>query len=489
MRLFVASVATETNTFSPIPTSLESFKEGLFARPGEHPDRATLCTAPLVVARRRARAEGWTLVEGSCFWAEPAGTVARAAYEAMRDEILGQLEAALPLDGVLLGLHGAMVADGYDDCEGDLIGRVRRIVGPSVPIAYEHDPHSHLTQARLAGADLIISFKEFPHTDFVERAEELVELTLRQIRGEIKPVKSVFDCRMIASFPTTMQPMRGFVDKIKALEGKNGVLSISVTHCFPYADVPELGAKILVITDNRKADGDALARELGMELWGMRGRTTPPFLTPDEAIDTALASLGDRPVVIADPSDNAGGGAPSDSTVILRRLVERKVEAAALAPLWDPMAVRFCFDAGEGARLKLRFGGKTAPSSGLPIDAEVTVTKLVRDATQDFAGSTVPLGDSAAIRMGGVEVVLISKRTQALGRDLFSSLGIDPAQRRIIVVKSTNHFHAAFGPIACKVLYADSGGSIPRDHRQVPYTRVQRPIWPLDENAAPRPIP
>ncbi len=485
MRLFVASVATETNTFSPIPTSLDSFREGLFARPGEHPERATLCTAPLTVARRRAKQEGWTLVEGSCFWAEPAGTVARAAWEAMRDEILDQLKAALPLDGVLLGLHGAMVADGYDDCEGDLIGRARRLVGPKVPIAFEHDPHSHLTQARLAGADLIISFKEFPHTDFVERAEELVDLTLRMIRGEIKPVKSVFDCRMIASFPTTLQPMRGFVDRIKALEGRKGVLSISITHCFPYADVPELGAKILVITDDRKAEGDALASALGMELWGMRGRTTPPFLTPDEAIDTALSTPGDGPVVIADPSDNAGGGAPSDSTVILRRLIERKVEGAALAPLWDPMAVRFCFDAGEGARLRLRFGGKTAPSSGLPIDAEVTVTKLVRGATQDFAGSTVPLGDAAAIRLGGVEVVLISQRTQALGRDLFSGLGIDPSQRRIIVVKSTNHFHAAFGPIARQVLYVDSGGSIPRDHRQVPYTRLQRPIWPLDENARP----
>lgn len=484
MRLFVASVATETNTFSPIPTSLENFKEGLFARPGEHPEQATLCTAPMVVARRRARAEGWTLIEGSCFWAEPAGTVARQAYEFMRDEILGQLKAAMPLDGVLMGLHGAMVADGYDDCEGDLLARVRAIVGPKVPIGVEHDPHSHLTRARLEASDFIVSFKEFPHTDFVDRAEEVVDLTLRTIKGEIRPMKSVFDCRMIGSFPTTLQPMRSFVDKIKALEGKNGVLSISVTHCFPYADVPEIGAKILVVTDNRKDYGDKLAAELGMELWGMRGRTTPPFLAPDAAIDQALA-LDQGPVVIADPSDNAGGGAPSDSTQILRRLIERKIEGAALAPLWDPMAVRFCFDAGEGGRFRLRFGGKTAPSSGQPVDAEVTVMKLMRDATQSFGAATVPLGDCAAIRLGGVEVVLISKRTQALGRDLFSNLGIDPAERRIIVVKSTNHFHAAFGPIARKVLYVDSGSSIPRDHRQVPYTRIRRPIWPLDENAKP----
>jgi microcystin degradation protein MlrC len=293
---------------------------------------------------------------------------------------------------------------------------------------------------------------------------------------------------MIASFPTSIQPMRGFVDKIKTLEGKNGVLSISVGHCFPYADVPEIGAKILVVTDDRKAEGDALAADLGKELWSMRGRTLPPYNTPDEAIDKALAAAG--PTVIADPSDNPGGGAPGDSTVILRRLMERKVEGAALAPVWDPIAVRFCFDAGEGARLKLRFGGKVAPTSGLPIDAEVTVVKLIHDATQDFYGATVPLGDSALVRFGdtgkgGIEVVLITKRTQASGTDLFTNFGVDLAAKKIVVVKSTNHFYAAYAKVARQVLYVDSGGPIPRDHRQVPYTRIERPIWPLDDHPHP----
>jgi microcystin degradation protein MlrC len=484
MRLFVASLGTETNTFSPIPTSYENFKEGHIYRPGEHPEDPKLVTAPLTVGRRRSKAEGWTLIEGSCFWAEPAGTVAKSAYEKMRDEILGQLKAALPVDGVMLGLHGAMVADGYDDCEGDLIARARALVGAKVPISVELDPHNHMTRERVKQANIIICYKEFPHTDFAERAEELVEFTLQAAQGKIKPVMSVFDCRMIASFPTSIQPMRGFVDKIMALEGKNGVLSISVGHCFPYADVPEVGAKILVVTDNRKAEGDALAEDLGKELWSMRGRTTPPYHTPDEAIDTALAG-GAYPVVMADPSDNAGGGAPSDSTVILRRLIERKVDGAALAPIWDPIAVRFCFDAGEGAKLKLRFGGKTAPTSGQPVDAEVTIVKLIHDATQNFSGATVPLGDAALIRLGGIEVVLISKRTQALGTDLFTSFGVDLAKKKIIVVKSTNHFYAAYSKVAKQVLYVDSGGPIPRDHREVPYTRVQRPIWPLDDHPHP----
>lgn len=483
MRIFAASIGTETNTFAPIPTALESFHESFYAPPGQHPIDAKLCTAPLWVARKRARAEGWTLIEGTCSFAEPAGLVARAAYEELRDEVLGQLRAAMPLDGVVLGLHGAMVADGYDDCEGDLIARVREIVGASVPIGVELDPHCHMTQKRVKNATLIICFKEFPHTDFVARGEEVVELTLQAARGQIAPVMSLVDCRMIGSFPTTMQPMRGFVDKISALEGKDGVLSISIVHCFPYADVPEMGARILVVTDNRRAAGDQLARTLADEFFAMRGKTTPDFYTPDEMIDIAIKDKG--PVVVADPSDNAGGGAPSDSTVILRRLMERGVKGVAVAPIWDSMAVRLCFMAGVGGKLHLRFGGKTAPTSGQPIDALVTVKTLVRDASQTFVDARVPLGDCAAIAFDGIEVVLISNRTQALGTDLFTGMGVSLVDKRIVVVKSTNHFHAAFAPHASRVLYCDSGGPIPRDHRKVPYTRVQRPIWPLDENVEP----
>jgi microcystin degradation protein MlrC len=161
--MFAASIGTETNTFAPIPTVLESFQEFFYAGPGQHPDGATLCTAPLWVARRRARAEGWTLVEGSCSFAQPAGTASRRAFEHLRDEVLDQLRAALPVDGVVLGLHGAMVADGYDDCEGDLLERVRQIVGPAVPVGVELDPHCHMTKKRVQNATLIICFKEFPH--------------------------------------------------------------------------------------------------------------------------------------------------------------------------------------------------------------------------------------------------------------------------------------------------------------------------------------
>jgi microcystin degradation protein MlrC len=485
VRLFAATLATETNTFSPLPTSLDSYREMAFLRPGEHPDDAPrMCTAPLFVARRRAEAEGFTLVEGSCFAASPAGITNRRDYELMRDEILAQIQAAMPLDGVLLGLHGAMVAHGYDDVEGDLIERARAIVGPRCVIGVELDPHCHMTLKRVRLSDIIITYKEYPHTDVVERAEELLDLVLKTIRGEVKPVMSLYDCRQIASYPTTLPLMRGFVDRVKALEGKDGVLSVSIVHGFPYGDVPELSGGILVVTDGDKAKGEALAVRLGEELVGMRGKTLPSYLDVAAAVDTALG-LNDRPIVLADPADNAGGGAPTDNTAILRELIARGAEDAAIAPIWDPIAVRICFDAGLGARLPLRLGGKTGPHSGLPVDATVEVTGLAREARQSFGPTTVPLGDCAAVRIGGIEVVLITKRTQALGLELFTNVGIDPTARRILVVKSNNHFMAAFGPIAKRVIYVDSDAPLLRDYSKIDYAKVRRPIWPLDDETQP----
>jgi microcystin degradation protein MlrC len=480
MRVFTASLATETNTFAPIPTDLRSFHEAGLYPPGAHPDGPTLTTSPLWVLRQRAAAEGLEVVEGTCAWAEPAGTLARAAYEELRDRILAELEAALPVDAVALGLHGAMVAHGYDDCEGDILTRVRKRLGPCVPIGAELDPHCHMTDRMVAAADLLISYKEFPHTDFVERAEEVVELTLRTARGEIRPRMSLFDCRMIGSFPTSREPMRSFVDGIKEREGKDGILSISIAHGFPFGDVPGMGTKVLVVTDDHAELGALLAKDLGERLFAMRAKTAPPFLGVDEGIDKALAIDG-GPVVIADPSDNPGGGAPSDATAILRALIERGVRDAAIGPIWDPIAVQFCVAAGEGATLALRFAGKTGPASGQPVDAEAEIRCVVKGATQTFGQSVVDMGDCAAVRVGGLDVVLTTRRRQAFGTDLFGNLGIDLAAKKIVVVKSTNHFHASFAPIAKEVLYVDSGGPLPRDLRTLAFHRIERPKWPFDE--------
>ena len=477
MRLFAASLATETNTFSPIPTDRSSFRH---FPPGSPPAEPTHTTAPMWVARRRARDEGFTLIEGSCFGATPSGLLSRDGYESMRDEILGELRAALPVDGILLGLHGAMSAHGYDDCEGDILERVRQIVGPDVPIGVELDPHCHLTRKKVRLATAIVLYKEYPHTDFLERAEELVNLVLRTIKGEIRPVSSLYDLRMMELFPTNREPGRSFVDKMTALEGENHVLSISLGQGFQKGDVPEHGMRMLVITDDRKDIGDALARELGEEVRCMRGRIAPEFITIDQAIDRALVSNADKPMVVGDMTDNSGAGAASDNTNVIRRLIERNIDGAVVLPVWDPIAVGFCTKAGVGAEIELRFGGKAASTSGLPIDARVTVIGLAADPTQRFGTATAACGPSAAIRIGGVEVVLVSERVQALDPELMTQLGIDYRKKRFIGVKSANHFQARYAPIASETLYCDGSGPCHVDLRKYPFRRIERPLWPHD---------
>ena len=479
MRLFAASLATETNTFAPIPTDRRAFVSAFYAPPGEHPSTPTLCSAPMVAAREAAAAEGHTLIEGTATWAEPAGLVGRAAYESLRDEILDQLRAAVPVDVVLLGLHGAMVADGYDDCEGDLLARVRAIVGPGCTIGAELDLHAHLTDTMVQAADLIVSFKEFPHTDFLARARDLARLCLARARGEIRPVSAVFDLRSIGGFMTSREPGRSFVDRLLAMEGRDGILSISVNHGFQAADVYDVGSKVLVYADGDGAAAARLAEALGREIlsWGRAG--VPPHPKPAEAIEQALAIPG-GPVVLADRWDNPGGGVAGDGTVLVEALLARPEIPAALGALWDPVAASFCIAAGAGATLPLRFGGKATPSSGRPVDATVTVRATTDDLRIPFEQSVVSLGPSAAISIGALDIVLATGRAQTFSPAVFTELGIDLARKKIVVVKSSNHFHAAFAPIAAGVIYVDCGGPYPPDPAKVDYRKVRRPIWPLD---------
>ncbi len=483
MRIFTASLATETNTFSPVPTDRSSFVQAFYAPPGQHPDTPTLCSSPMIALRKLTDRENLTVIEGTAAWAEPGGLVQKQTYENLRDEILQQLAEALPVDGVVLGLHGAMVAQGYDDCEGDFLARIREMVGPDTVIACELDPHSHLTDMRVKASNILASFLEFPHTDFYERGEHVVELAMAALNGKIRPVISTFDCRMIAVLPTSREPMRSFVDRIKALQGINDILSISVIHGFMAADVPDMGTRILVVTNNSKAKGDALAERLGHELFAMRDKTIMNMVPVDEGIDQALAAhLIDpkRPAVIADTWDNPGGGVAGDGTVILREIIKRGVNNVGVATIWDPMAVTFCHAAGEGAELQLRFGGKAGPQAGEPIDALVSVKKLAEEGWQSFGKSRVTLGRTAVVRIVGtdIDVILNTNRTQTFEPDIFSNLGIDPLQKDILLVKSTNHFYAGFEPIASRIIYVSAPTSYPSDPAKTNYTKLKRAIWP-----------
>lgn len=480
MRVFTGTLATETNTFAPMPTGLSSFRDRGYYPAGQHPNEMTMFAGPLWAARDRARTQGWTLIEGMVASAQPSGTTTRHAYETLRDELLADLRGAMPVDMVLIGLHGAMVADGYDDCEGDLLERVREIVGPGVVIGGELDPHNHLTPRMTANADLLIAFKEYPHTDVLARAYELVDLCAQQVAGRIKPVAAVADCEMIVVMHTSRNPARAFVDRIQALEGHDGILSISVSHGFPWGDTPEMGTKLLVYADGDAARAQALARQLADELIAQREALQLEMPSIDAALDEALAFDG-GPVVLADGADNPGGGAAGDSTFILRRILERGIASAAVGPLWDPGAVRVAFDAGVGARLWLRIGGKIGPLSGEPLDSECTVKALISNMKMaGLAGSSASLGDCALIETAGVQVVLITVRSQAIDTDLFTQLGCDLAACKIVVVKSSQHFHASYSKVARHVIYVDAPGSVSGDLNTLPYRKVRRPKWPLN---------
>jgi microcystin degradation protein MlrC len=381
---------------------------------------------------------------------------------------------------VVLGLHGAMVADGYEDCEGDLLARVRGIVGRGVVVGAELDPHCHLSDAMVANADILVAYKEYPHTDIRERALELVDFCAAQAEGRISPVAAMVDCEMAVTIRTPQEPARSYIDRLSALEGKDGILSISVVHGFPWGDVPDMGTKLLVYADGDARAAQALARRLADELIGLRERLTPVYPDADQAIDQALAR-GAAPVVIADAADNPGGGGAGDSTFMLRRLRERGIGNVAVGPLWDPVAVRIAFSAGVGARLPLRIGGKIGPLSGAPLDLVCTVKSLVPGMIMTgLSGSPAAVGNAALVEADGIEIVLITVRAQALHTDVFTQLGCRLEEKALIVVKSAQHFHAAFSQVARHIVYADAPGSVALDLRALPYRRVRRPKWPMD---------
>lgn len=484
MRVFAGGIETETNTFSPMPTGMADFE---VIRAADLDDQADLggFGGPFNIFRRRCQQRGWEYIFSLYAFAQPAGTTVRAVYESLRDELLDALKAAMPVDIVLLPLHGAMVAEGYDDCETDIVTRVREIVGPDAKIGVELDLHCDLTEETVDAVDAIVIFKEYPHIDINDRAEELFTIIADAADGVTNPTMALYDCRMIGLYLTPFEPMRGFVDAMIARENEPGLLSLSLAHSFPWADVPTCGAYMLAITDDDPALAAQLAREFGERFFAIRHATDPPSLPLDKALDKALA-VETGLVVIADQADNAGGGAPSDSTFVLRALLDRGLRNAALGMIWDPIAVSIAMSAGKGATLDLRLGGKLGPMSGDPLDLRVTVTGIIPDMQQQWTQSegsvAVDCGDAVALHCQGIDIIVNSRRGQVFSPAVFSNFGINPKSKRLLVVKSTQHFYAGFAPIADEIIYMAGPGAIPPIFTEIPYQRADLRKYPFIDN-------
>ena len=478
MRIYIAGVQHESSSFSPIPTSLRSFEQWNWS--AESPFDAD--GFGYGEACRSALGSGMDVIAGPFFNAEPSSPATAAAWTTIGAQILDELSAAMPVDVVLLCLHGAQMADAVDDCEGALLAAAREIVGPHVAIGVLLDLHANVTSAMCAGADLTVSCREYPHIDYGVRAAEMLPVLRGIADGTVRPVTRTRRIPASGVFPTPDEPMRSFVARITDAQRRPGVLMVSANHGFEGSDTSFTGASVVVTTDGDEALADRVAAEVATDFLSIIVANAWSGLDVNEAIDEALRRpVG--PVVIADRSDNAGAGAASDSTYILAELIDRGVTNATVGMLWDPMAVRSCHDAGAGARLPMRIGGKAGRLSGAPIDADVEVLSVRDDAMQALFGQgepREPLGKSAAVRIGGIEVVLTSRRQQVFSPHCFTEHGIDPTQRHIVVVKSMQHFMGGFASIAASIIRCDGPGSATLDMRQIPYRHIRRPMLGLD---------
>jgi microcystin degradation protein MlrC len=479
--MFCATLAHETSRFSPIPTNLDSYREAYLYLPstgeGAHWRSQVLDDV------------SWSSILGACGHqiafgllasAQPSLPTNRPDYATLKAEITGPLEEALPVDAVLLQLHGAQVAEGTDDCTGDILLAVRRIVGKSVPMGVILDLHGNVSCSMTENADILLSCLEYPHTDTPERARQLAQLIVRAARRDISPVMSHRRVPMLGTYYTTASPMREFVAWAKSFEDKDGILGVSLMHGFAPADVTDCGAAVLVCADGDRRAADELAQRIAARYFELRDEIRGSRLGAKEAVTLALAEKK-WPVVIADTTDNPGGGAAGDSTWLLHSLIDAAVSDCAVGMVWDPMAVQFAHKAGVGARLALRVGGKCGSGSGAPVDGEATVLACRSDACQEAQGMRSDLGPAALVELGGVRVVLNSIRQQVFDTACFEAFGIDLRTCRIVVVKSQQHFYARFAPLASQVIYATPPGSTNLDLQTVTLKNVPRPIYPLDE--------
>lgn len=489
LRIFAAALGAEVNTFSPLLIDRSRFAElwlypaGTIPRDAEPP----LVAAPLRRAWQLEAAGEATLVQGLCAGAQPGGLIARATYEALRDELLADLLAAGAVDIVLLGLHGATVADGYDDCEGDLMARVRAHVGPQVTIAALLDPHCHLTPAMLALADVMIAYKEYPHDDIFMTADRLVDLAVAHARSAITPVTRGWDCRTIGVFNTYRQPVRAVVDDlIAATAADPAILDISIAHGFPWGDVADIGTRVWVTTNGDAALAAEVAERYGRRIEEVRAICQPVLVSAPDA--AAMVREGGPPLVLAETADNPGGGAPGDATHLVHALLDHGLNDIAAGIFWDPVAVMLCEAAGIGAVLPLRVGGGASRLSGVPLDLEARVIGLTDDLRQPFGGGQWPSGKAACVQTDRLTLILSATRTQCFATEAFTSFGIDLAAKRVVVVKSSNHFEASFRKLSDHIVTVSTPGALTPDPRLLPYRNVKRPIWPLDGEVQGHPL-
>lgn len=491
MRIAAGGVQHETNTFAVTPTTLADFQRDSDCGP-EFDGGSTVFDLYRNTGTihggyiEAAEAENVTLLPLLCAHAQPSGVVERDAFDGLLNRFLERLKAVLPVDGVVLDMHGAMVAEGHPDAEGAFVAAVRQLIGPGVPLFVTVDYHANLTRQMADDCDVVVGFDTYPHVDMRERGHEAVTLLVRTIRGEIQPVQEFRQLPLMTMPPmqcTLREPMQSYMRQMQEMEAEAGVLTATTTVGFPFADIHDAGAAVLVTCDGNRDQAAQLADKLADRLWNLRRELDPRLTSVADVIEFANKQSSGL-VIYADGSDNPGGGAPCDGTVALRALIEADFQGAVVGILWDSETVAQAHGAGVGATIEARIGGKTDGLHGAPVETTAYVRTL-SDGRFIHRGPMrhgLPghFGRMAVLVIGGVEVVVATNRIQLLDAEMLRIVGITPERRRLLVVKSAVHFRADLGPLAEQIFDADTPGIHRPDFSKFDYQNVRRPIYPLD---------
>jgi len=487
-----AEFAHETNTFSKVPTGYAHFMARSRCLPGDEAIAARgHANTELAGFLDAARTHGWRLIHVLSASANPGGPVTQDAFERLAGPIVDAAQRHRhDIHGIALGLHGAMVTTQFDDGEGELLRRVRAVVGPDLPIAITLDLHANVTAAMCALANIIVSYRTYPHTDMRRTGLQAGTLLQRAMAGEIRPQTLRANLPMLGETTggrTDRGPMLQWLARSRAYEEQEPeVFAVSLNAGFSHADIAEVGPSVLVTCQGEIARHQAFADAIADAMWAARFEQLTNYLSVDAAAQRGVAwPAGRGPLVVADYSDNPGGGAYGDSTTLLAAMLKAGVTEACFGPMVDPAVAQQLQQRAVGDVVDIELGGKTDPRFGggpLALRARV-LWRGDGSYTGDgpmIGGQQRSWGLTAVVQVDGVQILVVTNAAQMWDLQQFKTFGIDPQSRRVVALKSAQHFRAAFEPIAGEVIVCDSGALCAPDCTVLPYRKVPRPIFPLD---------
>jgi microcystin degradation protein MlrC len=493
MRLMLATMSHETNTFSPVPSRLERFcRNGTTLLSGQtaidfYRGTGTCMGGYLAVADEI----GAEVVVPVCASAPPSGPVDSDAYETFCRMITDAV-AQGGFDALWLDLHGAMVAERFEDGEGELLRRIRAI-DPRTPICVAYDMHANVFDGMVSHAQIVAGYQTYPHIDQKQTAERAARALLRVMRGEVTPTSAWGNAPMlphVMAQGTHRAPNRDLQAMCVAWEASGRALAASLFVGFPHADVPMAGLSAVVVTDNNPADAQAMVDELLSAAW--QGRREFMFdIEPLEASvrrAKTLGAPGQLPVVMLDHYDNCASGGTMDTTDTLREIIRQDLDDVVFFGIYDPDAVEQAVEAGVGATVTLSIGAKL-PMPQLPVaSSPLTVTGTVQTISSGafrLKGGLTPglqiyMGRTAVLDTGKVQIVLLSRHIEPTAQEMLQVLGIDPARKAFVAIKSRVHWRADLGKIAREIVECAGVGVCTSDYGQLKFHKVRRPVFPLD---------